>query len=78
MKVVALMRWEWQAGDPEKYWHGWQWDGKPGADYDSTALAVELNRFIRTLRKLPGKCIWFNVTRPRSIGKCEVEPVKEQ
>ena len=35
MKVVALMSWEWQAGDPEKYWQGWQWDGKPGADYDS-------------------------------------------
>ena len=40
MKVVALMRWEWQAGDPEKYWQGWQWDGKPGADSDSTELAV--------------------------------------
>ena len=37
-----------------------------------------LNHFIRTLRKLPGKCIWFNVTRPWSIGQCEVEPVKEQ
>ena len=40
MKVVALMRWEWQAGDQEKYWQGWQWDGKPGADLDCTELAV--------------------------------------
>ena len=23
------------AGDPEKYWQGWQWDGKPGADRDN-------------------------------------------
>ena len=40
VKVVALMRWEWQAGDQEKYWQGWQWDGKPGAEHDSTELAV--------------------------------------
>jgi hypothetical protein len=31
------MRWEWQAGDQEKYWQGWQWDGKPGADHDRIA-----------------------------------------
>ena len=29
VKVVALMRWEWQADDQEEYWQGWQWDGKP-------------------------------------------------
>ena len=37
MKVVALMRWEWQAGDQERYW---QRDGKPGTDPDSTELEV--------------------------------------
>ena len=40
VKVVALMRWEWQAGDPEKYWQSWQWDGKPGTDPDSPELEV--------------------------------------
>ena len=35
VKVVALMRWEWQAGDQEKYWQGWQEDEKPGADHDT-------------------------------------------
>ena len=40
MEVVALMRWEWHAGDPEKYWQGWPWDGNPGADNYSTELAV--------------------------------------
>ena len=40
VKVVALMRWECQAGDQEKYWQGWQWDGKPGPDHECTELAV--------------------------------------
>ena len=36
------MRWEWQAGDQENYWQGWQWDGKPGADHDKVrALLYE-------------------------------------
>ena len=38
VKVGALTRWEWQAGDQEKYWQSWQWDGKPGTDPDSTEL----------------------------------------
>jgi hypothetical protein len=38
--MIALMRWEWQAGDQEKYWQGWQWDGKPGPDHECTELAV--------------------------------------
>ena len=39
-----MMRWEWQAGDPEKYWQGWHWDGKPGAEYD-TFLCLQSFRF---------------------------------
>jgi hypothetical protein len=38
----------------------------------------EPNRFIRTLRKLPGKCIWFNVTSPGSIGQLNLSKNSDQ